>query len=150
MLIASTIVPIALDLLDDVPPDAPAAASPCVAAVTLLVATALALRASGAWRLWSPLIGILVGCAVAVPFGLYDLQGVIDAPWVGIPGGEWQGLDLTLGAEFWALLPVFVVVTLMLSRSTASATGSSCKRRPGAGHKRPISASCRARSTPTA
>ena len=53
MLIASTIVPIALDLLDDVPEGAPATAAPCIAAVTLVVATALALRASGAWRLWS-------------------------------------------------------------------------------------------------
>ncbi len=120
MLIAFTIVPIALELLDDVPEDTPSIAAPCIAAVTLVVATALALRASGAWRLWSPLIGILAGCAVAAIFGAYDFQRVVEAPWIGIPQGEWQGLDLTPSVEFWALLPVFVIVTLMLAINSIS------------------------------
>ena len=120
MLIASTIVPIALKLLDDVPDGAPPIAAPCIAGATLLVATGLALRASGSWRLWSPLIGIAAGCAVAALFGLYDFQQVIEAPWLGIPSGEWQGLDLTPGIEFWALLPVFVIVTLMLAINSIS------------------------------
>ena len=135
MLIASTIVPIALDLLDDVPEGAPTIAAPCIAAVTLMVATALALRASGAWRLWSPLIGIMAGCTVAALFGLYDFQKVIEAPWIGIPWGEWQGLDLTPGLEFWALLPVFVVVTLMLAINSISdgiVIQSASRRRPQA------------------
>ena len=135
MLIASTIVPIALDLLDDVPEGAPAIAAPCIAAVTLVVATALALRASGAWRVWSPLIGIMAGCTVAALFGLYDFQKVIAAPWIGIPWGEWQGLDLTPGVEFWALLPVFVVVTLMLAINSISdgiVIQSASRRRPQA------------------
>ena len=135
MLIASTIVPIAFDLLNDVPEGAPTAAAPCVAGVTLVTATALALRASGAWRLWSPLIGIMAGCATAAPFGLYDVQPVLDAPWIGIPEAEWQGLDLTLGAEFWALLPVFVIVTLVLAINGVSdgiAIQSASRRRPHA------------------
>ena len=115
MLIASTIVPIALNLLDEVPEGAPTEAAPLIAGVTLVVATVLALRASGAWRLWSPIIGIAAGCIVAALFGLYDFQRVIDAPWFSIPWDEWQGLDLTPGPEFWALLPVFVIVTLMLA-----------------------------------
>ena len=65
------------------------------------------------WRLWAPLIGIVVGCAVAAPFGLYDIQPVIAAPWIGFPDGAWPGLDLTFSAEFWALLPAFVLVTLV-------------------------------------
>ena len=120
MLIASTVVPIALNLLDSVPESASPAAAPCIAGATLLIATGLALRASGTWRLWSPLIGIAAGCAVAMMFGLYDYQQVIDAPWFGIPAGEWQGLDLRPGIEFWALLPVFVVVTLMLAINSIS------------------------------
>ena len=71
------------------------------------------LRAPLAWRRWSPVIGIAVGCAVAVPFGLYDAQQVLDAPWFGISPGAWPGLDLTPGPQFWALLPAFVVVTLV-------------------------------------
>ena len=61
----------------------------------------------------SPLLGIVVGCLVAAPFGLYDVQPVVDAPWVGIPFGSWPGFDLNPGVEFWALLPAFIVVTIV-------------------------------------
>ena len=120
MLIAFTVVPIALNLLDDVPDSASQLAAPCIAGATFLVATGLTLRASGIWRPWSPLIGIVAGCVVSALFGLFDFQQVMDAPWLGIPSGEWQGLDLTPGIEFWALLPVFVVVTLMLAINSIS------------------------------
>ena len=46
-------------------------------------------------------------------FGLYDLQHVLEAPWVGVPLSGWPGVDLTPGVEFWALLPAFIVVTLI-------------------------------------
>lgn len=135
MLIAATVVPIALDLLDDVPQGAPVGAAPGVAAVTCLVATALTLRAAGAWRLWSPLIGIAAGCAAAAAFGLYDFQRVLDAPWIGIPDVAWQGLDLSPGVEFWALVPVFAAVTLVLTINTISdgiVIQSASRRRPRA------------------
>ena len=54
-----------------------------------------------------------MGCATAALFGLYDLQPVADAAWIGIPLGGWPGFDVTPGREFWALLPAFVVVTLV-------------------------------------
>ena len=41
------------------------------------------------------------------------MSSVIEAPWISLPGNAWPGLDLTLGAKFWALLPAFVVVTLV-------------------------------------
>ena len=113
MLIAVTILPIALDRVQEMPEGAPEASGPIVAALTLAVATGLALRVTGAWRLWSPLIGIGVGCAAAALFGAYDLQRVVDAPWVGIAAAGFPGFDLTPGAGFWALLPVFVVVMLV-------------------------------------
>ncbi|MYH67472.1 MAG: hypothetical protein F4152_02600, partial [Dehalococcoidia bacterium] len=47
-------------------------------------------------------------------FGAYDPQALLDASWAGIPAGsEFPGFDFTPGAEFWALLPVFVVITLV-------------------------------------
>ncbi len=113
MLIAAMVLPISFDRLKEVPENTPVFAGPCVAAVTLVVATALALRAPGVWRLWSPLIGIVAGCAAAALFGLYDLERLVTAPWVGIPQGGFPGLDLTPTAGFWALLPVFLVVTLV-------------------------------------
>ena len=113
MLIAATVMPIVFDTMHDVPDDASEAAAPVVALATLATVAALVLRAPPALRLWSPLIGIAVGCAVAAPFGLYDTQQILNASWVGAPLGSWPGLDLTPGVEFWALLPAFVVVTLV-------------------------------------
>ena len=38
---------------------------------------------------------------------------MLEAPWIGVPLRSWPGLDLTPGPEFWALLPAFVVVTIV-------------------------------------
>ena len=113
MLIAATVMPIVFDTLDDVPGDASNVAAPVTAAVTIGVVLGLVLRGPPAWRLWSPIIGIVVGCAVAAGFGIYDLQPVLDAAWLGVPTGGWPGFDVTPGQEFWALLPAFIVVTLV-------------------------------------
>ncbi|MDE0168956.1 MAG: hypothetical protein OXS29_05495 [bacterium] len=113
MLIAATVVPVIFDSLGDVAADASPAAAPAAALATLITVTGLVLRAPAAWRLWSPVIGITVGCVVAAFFGAYDAQPLRDAPWIGVAIGSWPGLDVTPGAEFWALLPAFVVVTLV-------------------------------------
>ncbi len=113
MLIAAAILPIALDRVNEVPESAPAAAGPVAALVTLVAVVALALRVSGRWRVWSPLIGIAGGCAVAVAFGACEVQQIRDARWIGLPGSGFPGMDLTPGIEFWALLPAFVVIALV-------------------------------------
>ena len=113
MLIPVTVAPIVFDTLKDVPDGTSSAAAPTAALATLVTVAALVLRASPAWRLWSPLIGIAVGCVVAAFYGLYDVGQVLDASWVGIPLSAWPGFDLTPGVEFWALLPAFVVVTIV-------------------------------------
>ena len=43
--------------------------------------------------------------------GAYDLTPLTDAAWIGVPTGGLAGFDLTPGARFLALLPVFVVIT---------------------------------------
>ena len=113
MLVAVTVMPVLFDMLTDVPEGAHSAAAPLSAAVALAALMALVLRGPKKWRVWSPLFGIVAGCAVAVPLGLYDPQYVLDAPWFGIPFRSWPGLDLTPGREFWALLPAFVAVTIV-------------------------------------
>ncbi len=113
MLIAATVMPIVFDTMRDVPDGTSSAAAPAAALATLVTVVVLVLRAPPAWRLWSPIIGIVVGCVVAAPFGLYNAQQVLDAPWVGVPLSSWPGFDLTPGVEFWALLPAFVVVTIV-------------------------------------
>ena len=118
ILIAVTVLPIAVGRLQDVPEGAPPVAGPSVAAVTLVVAVMMGLRASGKWRLWAPLIGVASGCAVAALFGIYDPQRVIDAPWIGIPEFAAPGFDLTPGMDFLPLLPMFLVVTLAITIRT--------------------------------
>ena len=113
MLIAVTVMPLVFNALEDIPESTSLAAAPVVAFATLFTIAALILRAPPSWRLWSPLIGIVVGCFAAALFGIYDLRQVLEAPWIGVPIGGWPGLDLTPGEEFWALLPAFVVVTLV-------------------------------------
>ena len=114
MLIAASILPIAVDLLQDIPEDTPAAAGPVVALVTLIAMLLLTTRLAGLWRVWSPLLALAAGCVVAAAFGAYDLQPILDSAWAGLPDGGLPGLDLTPGPEFLALLPGFVVVALVV------------------------------------
>ena len=113
MLIAVTVMPLVFDAVGDVPDGSPAEAAPVTALATLGVIVLMILRAPPALRLWSPIIGIAVGCAVAAFFGIYDADQIVDADWIGVPLGSWPGFDFSLGQEFWVLLPAFVVVTLV-------------------------------------
>ena len=113
LLIAATVMPIVFDTMMAVPEDTATEAAPIAAAVTLVVVAALVLRGPPAWRLWAPLIGIVAGCAAGAPFGLYDVEQVADAAWVGVSFGAFPGIDVTPGIDFWALLPAFVVVTIV-------------------------------------
>ena len=121
MLVATVVFPVAIERMAELPEGAPSIAAPASALVTLIVAVAMGLRATGAFRLWSTLIGLLAGTVVAVALGAYDFQRVLDAPWVGIPSPELPGFHVTFGAEFWSLLPMFFVVSLAVAiKSTGS------------------------------
>ncbi len=113
MLIAVTVAPVLFDTMADVPDGAASAAAPVAALATVVAVAILVLRGSPAARLWSPVIGIAVGCAVAAPFGIYDTNAVDAARWVGFPVSDWPGFDLSFDTDFWALLPAFAVVTIV-------------------------------------
>lgn len=115
MLIAALILPTAFKLVQDVPSDSPGYAGSLVAAVTAFLTVGLALRAPRKLRPWSLPLAILSGCAVAVFTGIYDFGPFTSATWVGIPDPQFPGLDLTPDLGFWALLPMFVIVTLLQS-----------------------------------
>ncbi|MYN67324.1 MAG: hypothetical protein F4X11_20230 [Acidobacteria bacterium] len=121
MLIAVAVMPIAVGRLTDVPSGAPEGGGLIAAGVTLAVATGMVLRASGVWRLWAPLSGILAGCAAALFFGMYDLRPVAEASWLDVPDvAAWPGIDFTPDARFWALLPVFAIVSVVAAIKTSS------------------------------
>ncbi len=110
MLVAVTIMPIAFNMLARPPEGAPPAAAPASFGVTLVSMAGLALFATGAWRLWGPVLGVIAGCSVAGYYGIYDTARVGAAPWFGLPQIGWPGFDLSFGSSFWALLPVFIFV----------------------------------------
>lgn len=113
MLIAVTVAPVLFDTMGNVLDGTARAAAPVAALATIVTVAALVLRGSPSVRLWSPVVGIAVGCAAAAPFGIYDTNSVVAASWVGFPVASWPGFDLSLDADSWALLPPFVVVTIV-------------------------------------
>ena len=120
MLIPVTVMPAAFDLLAAVPEGTPAPAAPLSAALVVVVIAGIALTAGGALRLWAPVIGVVVGSGATALFGLYDVSRVAAAPWVGVPAGQWPGLDLDFGPSFWALLPSFLLVAVIATIRTVS------------------------------
>ncbi len=113
MLISVSVMPIVFDQLTLVPESAPRAAGPISFAVAIVVMVGFGLRATGMWRLWAPVAGVVAGSIVAAALGLYEFGRVAEAAWIGAPASGWPGLDLTFGPSFWALLPGFVIVTLI-------------------------------------
>ena len=113
MILSITLASVIFALLDDVSEAAPVAA-PLTALATLTVVTALTLRGSALLRLWGPVVGIVIGCMVAAALGIYDVERVLRAPWVGLPG-EWPGLGLDFGIHFWTLLPAFLFLGVINS-----------------------------------
>ena len=83
MLITATVIPAFFPLLGAVPEATTSYAAPMIALVTLVVLVAVVLRGSPALRLWAPIAAIIVGCAISAGFGIYGVQGVADAAWIG-------------------------------------------------------------------
>jgi NCS2 family nucleobase:cation symporter-2/xanthine permease XanP len=115
MLIAVTVMPIAFGLMSNPPmvEGAHPAGAPASAVATLAAIIGISIFCGRRWRLWSPLIGLAVGSAVAAVYGLVDISRIGNATWVGLPVFAWPGIDLSFGPTFWALLPSFAIVTLV-------------------------------------
>ena len=120
MLIPITIMPAIFNLLSV--PGAPVLASPLSAFVTLLIISGITLKATGVLRLWGPVIGVVAGSVIGGFFGLYEVDRITAASWIGLPVNEWPGFDLDFGPTFWALLPAFLLVAVVSSIRTISSS----------------------------
>ena len=120
MLTPVTVMPVIFEQLKNVPDGAPAPAAALSALATLLVIAAVVLKAKGALRLWAPIIGIAAGSVIGGALGLYDVDRVAEAPWIGLPRAEWPGFDLDFGPAFWGLLPAFLFIGLVCTIQTIS------------------------------
>lgn len=115
MLISASAMPIAIARLENVPADVSPFAGPAVGAAALIVAAILMLRASGILRLFAIPITIATGWIVAIPLGVYDFRSALDAPWFGLPQfSAWPGFGSIHLQDFLALLPVFVIVSIVV------------------------------------
>ncbi len=112
MILSITLASVVPRLMQDVPEEP--VGGPITALITLGVIAALILRGSAILRLWGPVIGLIIGCAVAAGFGFYDSEAVIKAPWFGFPS-SWPGLGLDFGVSFWTLLPAFLFLGVVIS-----------------------------------
>ena len=110
LLLATSVIPIAAQRVATVPDGAISYSGVVVAAATLAVVAGLGLKLTGGWRLWTPIIGIGAGCAVAAPFGLYDFQLIANSKWVGIPGAWFPDFVMPEAGGFLSLLPMAVIV----------------------------------------
>ena len=125
MLVPVTVMPVVFDLTKEVPEGVPESAVPPSALATVLVFAGISLKATGAMRLAAPIIGVVAGSAVAGYFGLFDVERVTGASWIGLPGGEgWPGFNLDFGPVFWVLLPTFLLLTLVGSMETLGASAA--------------------------
>ncbi len=113
MILSITLASVVFHLLNEASQEEPTAA-PLTALATLVVVGALMLRGTATLRLWAPMIGIVVGCVVAAAFGIYDIERVVQAPWIRLPQ-EWWWLELDFGVTFWALMPAFLFLGVIIS-----------------------------------
>ncbi len=113
MLIAVTVMPIVFGMFEPGEGEVHSTGAPLSVIATLGVTAGIALVGRGSWRLWAPILGVIAGCAVSSSYGMYDTARVAAAPWIGMPGLGWPGLEINLGSSFWTLLPVFVLVTVI-------------------------------------
>ena len=113
LILSITLASVVFALLDNAAQEDPSGA-PLTALVTLVVVAALTLRGAPLLRMWGPVIGIVVGTAVAAALGMYDVSRIVDAPWVGVPDSA-PGLALEFGIPFWTLLPSFLFLGVIFA-----------------------------------
>lgn len=113
MLIVVTVFPVCTDLLTKVPEGKQDIEAFWTATATFVTIILIAIFGAPKWRLWGPLIGVVLGTLVSVPFGLFDTTVISQAAWFGFPDVAWPGLDLSFDSKFWALFPAFAIVTVV-------------------------------------
>ena len=150
MLLPVSVMPILARLLNQAQADAPLAAAPVCALVTLALIVGIGLKGNAALRLWAPVIGVVSGAIAGALFGIYDTGRVAEAPWIGLSVADWPGLDLTFSAEFWALLPAFAFISLVAATKSIGAVIATQRvswRRPRAVDFRGVQGSIAAEGT---
>ena len=120
MLTPITIMPVLFNRSNFGVEDLPLAGAALSALVTMVLIVGITLIGKNRMRFWGPVIGIVAGSIVGGMFGLYDIDRVVNASWIGLPQFEAVLLDFQFKADFWVLLPAFVLVALVCTMQTIS------------------------------
>ncbi len=115
MLVGVSVVPAILHLINDLPQGEGPLGARLSALATVFSIVVLMPFSRGALRQWMPVVGIGTGAVVSAIFGLYDVARVAQASWVGLPRLTWPGFNPGFDHAFWALLPGFLLATLIIS-----------------------------------
>lgn len=114
MLMSMSVAPVVWNMLANLPPGFEGSpAGPISALATLAPIVLISLFAKGILRLWAPLLGVIIGSAVAWALGMADTTALTAAPWIGLPEARWPGVAVAPTPQFWALLPAFVLITFV-------------------------------------
>lgn len=129
MLIAATVILAVFGILTEVPEGKSVSpiAAPIASFVTLAVIAFMLLRAPRMLQIWAPLIGIVIGSIVSLPFGLYNIELVREVDWLRVSPdiwSVWPGLDFSPDAKFWALLPAFLLIMIITSFKAVADTSA--------------------------
>ena len=114
MLMALSVAPVVWNMFKKVPAEFAGTTTPAIILCSTLVPiVVVSLFARDMLRLWAPLVGVVVGSGVAYAYGLVDTAPIAAAAWVGLPQADWPGLTTNLDEKFWALLPAFILITMV-------------------------------------
>ncbi len=120
MLIPITVMPVMGDMLSSAPDGQKSLGAVLSAAATVVVISAFTLKGPAKLRLWAPIIGVAAGSVVGGSFGLFDVDRIAEADWINLPVILWPGFNLDFGGDFWALIPGFLLVAVIVSLRTIS------------------------------
>ena len=112
ILMAVSVVPIASDRITDLPPGHQPVEGFICTIVTLGIIVLIVLKGGRRLRPWAAIFGLGGGAAVASVYGLYNVELVKDAAWIGVPIAADMVLVPDFGPSFWALLPAFLLVSM--------------------------------------
>ena len=108
-----SVVPVFLRSID-MPQDAQwAGAGPVCMVLTAAVIYVIYRLGSPDVRPWAPVTGFVAGAAGAVAFGIYDVDLIADAAWIGLPASGWLptgGIDAMTVAM---LAPSFAILSMV-------------------------------------
>ena len=122
MLMSAIVLLVVMGKLSDMPDGAPAMAAPVLAGITFAIVVGVRLFAPSGLQQWAAISGLVFGCVAAAVWGVFDLERVWDAPWLGIPSNQWPGFYFGVDATFWALLPGFAIVVMATTIRSISST----------------------------